>query len=155
MKTEIIECNFKNIEHRQKIIELTELFLLDPIGGCQQMPTEVKENLVPALESLPGALVLFAVADNKYAGLCICYTNISTFKAKPYFNIHDISILEPYRGKGLGRKLIEKVNNIAIQRGYCKLTLEVHETNLRAQALYSSLGFRNDEPRLLYWTKTL
>lgn len=152
---EIVECDFRNTEHRKKIVELTEAFLLDPISGCISMSNEAKKNLVQSLENHPATMVLFALVNHDYVALCICYTNISSFKAKPYFNVHDISVLEPFRGKGIGRKLLEKVSEIAQQRGYCKITLEVHETNLRAQALYSKLGFMDDSPRLLYWTKTL
>jgi ribosomal protein S18 acetylase RimI-like enzyme len=155
MEINILECDFKNNEHRNKIVELTEAFLLDPISGSKTLSTEVRENLVPCLENHPGILILFALVNNQYVGLCICYTNISSFKAKPYFNVHDVSVLEPFRGKGIGRKLLERVADIAVQRGYCKITLEVHETNLRAQALYSNLGFKDDSPRLLYWTKDL
>jgi len=37
--------------------------------------------------------------------------------------------------------ILEKVEAIAIERGYCKLTLEVLEGNVRAQKVYKDFGF--------------
>ncbi|MDT8375354.1 MAG: GNAT family N-acetyltransferase/peptidase C39 family protein [Mariprofundaceae bacterium] len=46
------------------------------------------------------------------------------------------------RGKGIGKKLIEAVEAIALGRGMVSMRLEVHTNNSSAQALYRSLGYR-------------
>jgi ribosomal protein S18 acetylase RimI-like enzyme len=152
---QIIECDFNNPEHREQIVRLISAYMLDPMGGEEAMADDVKLNLVDVLENHPARLVLLAKVGNEYAGITNCFINISTFRAKPYFNVHDVTVLKEYRGKGIGRKLLEKVIEIARNRGYCKITLEVREDNKNAKALYQSLGFSDYEPFMHFWTKTL
>jgi ribosomal protein S18 acetylase RimI-like enzyme len=99
--------------------------------------------------------VLFVTVGDEVAGLATCFTNFSTFKVKPYINIHDIVIDEAFRRLGLGRKLLQQIGTIAAERGCCKVTLEVREDNETAKALYQSLGFEECAPKMLFWTKTL
>ncbi|MHB9142771.1 MAG: GNAT family N-acetyltransferase, partial [Paludibacter sp.] len=60
-----------------------------------------------------------------------------------------------YRGKGLGKALMKKLEDISIERNYCKITLEVREDNAVAQNLYRSLGYGECQPKMLFWTKKL
>lgn len=155
MNVEIIPCDFKNELHRKKVSELIAGYMLDDMGGNQVMSDKVKNTLPSILESHPSCFVLFALLDGVFVGICTCFINISTFKAKPYFNIHDIAILKEARGKGIGRKLLERVIEIAQERGYCKVNLEVRHDNHTAKHLYSNLGFEEDTPPMHFWTKTL
>lgn len=50
-------------------------------------------------------------------------------------------LLEPYRGRGIGRKLIEAAVAEAVREGARKLELEVFTDNVAAFALYRSAGF--------------
>ncbi len=155
MTTEIIQCDFKNKEHRQMLVELTEAYMADPMGGEEIMKDEIKNQLVNGLSEHPACMVLFALADKHYAGIITSYVNFSTFKAKPYFNVHDIAVKKEFRGMGIGRKLLERVIEIAQERDFCKVTLEVRDDNNNAQHLYNSLGFKECEPKMFFWTKTL
>ena len=56
-------------------------------------------------------------------------------------NIHDITVTPEFRGRGLSKKIMQKVEEIAQEIGCCKITLEVLEGNKVAQALYMSCGF--------------
>ena len=56
--------------------------------------------------------------------------------------------------------MLEKVEQIAIERGCCKLTLEVLEGNQAAQNSYQKFGFSAYEldpemGRALFWDKKL
>lgn len=155
MAIEIIECNFKNAGHRQMLVELTEAYMADPMGGEEIMSDEVKVKLVEGLKNHSSCMVLFALVDGVYAGIITSFINFSTFKAKPYFNVHDIAVKKEFRGSGVGRKLLESVISIAKERNYCKITLEVRDDNHNAQKLYKSLGFKDCEPKMYFWTKAL
>jgi ribosomal protein S18 acetylase RimI-like enzyme len=50
---------------------------------------------------------------------------------------------------------MEKLVEIASDRAYCKITLEVREDNEAALALYRNMGFVECEPKMYFWTKTL
>lgn len=74
--------------------------------------------------------------------------------------MHDVSVIDKFRGLGLSQKMLQKVEEIARQRGCCKITLEVLEGNAVAQASYRKFGFDDAmlDPihgRMLFWNKTL
>ncbi|RMM86761.1 Acetyltransferase, GNAT family [Pseudomonas savastanoi pv. glycinea] len=61
---------------------------------------------------------------------------------------------------GISQKMLLKVEEIARQRGCCKLTLEVLEGNEVAQGAYRKLGFDNyqlspEMGRAMFWQKAL
>jgi ribosomal protein S18 acetylase RimI-like enzyme len=70
-----------------------------------------------------------------------CIEGFSTFACRPLINIHDVAVLSSHRGKGVGRLMMEKAEQIARERGACKLTLEVLTGNQPARKLYAMLGF--------------
>ncbi|MGZ9710107.1 GNAT family N-acetyltransferase [Glaciimonas sp. GNP009] len=77
------------------------------------------------------------------AGLAICIEGFSTFSCQPLLNIHDLAVAHAFQGRGIGRKLVEHVANLAKELGCCKVTLEVLDGNTRASDLYKSCGFAN------------
>lgn len=52
-------------------------------------------------------------------------------------------ILKSYRGKGLGRKTIQYLEDVAKKNKVAKLTLTVYEKNLSSIEIYKSMGFEN------------
>jgi ribosomal protein S18 acetylase RimI-like enzyme len=56
-------------------------------------------------------------------------------------NIHDIAVLPDCRGQGVGQALLAAAEQLAIDRGCCKLTLEVLTGNARALQSYLRFGF--------------
>ena len=148
-------CDFENPTHLQELARLTVLYMNDPMGGAVPLSKLEQLRLVDGLANHPSAFVLFVTYGDEIAGLATCFINFSTFKVKPYFNVHDVVVDHRFRGKGLGRKLLQQIVDIAADRGYCKVSLEVREDNLTAQSLYASLGFEECSPKMFYWTKVL
>jgi len=79
-------------------------------------------------------------------------------------HITNIAILTPYRGIGLGKKLIYEIQRTAQFLGAQKMTLEVRVSNMRAQSLYRKFGFEdagirpryysdNNEDALIMWAE--
>lgn len=58
------------------------------------------------------------------------------------FLVDGICVAEASRGRGVGSALIEGLCDLARQRGYDEVRLEVVDTNTRARALYARRGFR-------------
>ena len=69
-------------------------------------------------------------------------------------HITNIAVLEPFRGRGIGRKITEALLQYASNLGASYLTLEVREHNEKAQALYRSLGFIKVGVRKKYYDDT-
>jgi len=148
-------CDFENPEHLKALAELTNQYIADPMGDAEPLNKLQQLRLVDGLANHPTAEVLFAILDCKVIGLATCFVNFSTFKVKPYLYIHDIVVLSEFRGKGIGKALMQKLIEISEERKYCKITLEVREDNVVAQQLYKSLGFEECEPKMLYWNLPL
>ncbi|MDP4274806.1 MAG: GNAT family N-acetyltransferase [Bacteroidota bacterium] len=150
----IVQCDFSNPIHQKHVVRLIDSYMHDEMGGGGALPEDRKQPLVEGLAAHPACFLLFAVLDEEFVGLTTCFVNFSTFKAKPYINIHDVFVSGGQRGKGIGRKLLEAVIAIARERDYCKVTLEVRDDNDHAQKLYQSLGFRDCKPVMHFWTLT-
>lgn len=54
----------------------------------------------------------------------------------------DLAVWEPYRGAGIGARLLEEALEAAAGRGLRRVFLEVRDTNRAAQSLYRRNGFR-------------
>ena len=90
-----------------------------------------------------------------------CPENVPVrIKGKPLINIHDVIVSRRWRGQGIARQMLTQVEDIARQRGCCKLTLEVLEGNKAAQRSYRGLGFEGyqlvpEMGRAMFWEKPL
>ena len=123
------------------IVDVLNSYAADRVGGAAPLSADVRERLVPALQSHPSALVLLAFAEQQAVGIAVCFFGLSTFQARPLLNIHDLAVIPAFREKGVGRALLSEAEHRALLRGCCKLTLEVQEDNLRARSLYERFGF--------------
>jgi ribosomal protein S18 acetylase RimI-like enzyme len=130
-------------------------YITDRMGDGIPYTEEQKIKLVEGLRNHPARLVLFAVAGDQFVGLTNCFINFATFSVKPYINVHDVIVMNAWRNRGVGRKMLEKVIEQAEALGCSKVTLEVREDNHNAKHLYKSLGFMDPEPRWYYWMKYL
>ncbi len=74
--------------------------------------------------------------------------NIGSFDEIKHVAILGMGIIKQYRGKGIGKKLVEKSIESAKRLGVEKLELEVFDTNEIAKKLYKRMGFF-EEGRLL------
>jgi RimJ/RimL family protein N-acetyltransferase len=55
-----------------------------------------------------------------------------------------MGLLPEYRGRGLGRRLMEAALAAAHDEGFVRIELTAHADNLRAVALYEKLGFQRE-----------
>lgn len=123
------------------VVVILNSYASDPMGGATPLPPDVQARLVRGLAEHPTTLVLLAFADGRAVGVAVCFFGFSTFQARPLLNVHDLAVLPEYRGRRIGRALLDAVEARARARGCCKLTLEVLEQNQRARALYAACGF--------------
>ena len=57
-----------------------------------------------------------------------------------------------HRRRGVGRRLLLRLAELAIELGTARMTLEVRVSNAAAQALYRSFGFRVAGRRIAYYS---
>jgi ribosomal protein S18 acetylase RimI-like enzyme len=128
-------------DDRRSIVEVLDSYASDPIGGGEPLSDEVRVRLPDALRNHPTSRVFLALADEVPVGLAVCFVGLSSFKARPLLNIHDLAVVPAWRGRGVGMALLKAVEAHARATGCCKLTLEVQDDNARARALYERAGF--------------
>jgi len=138
---EILRTDYSNAAHRYAIPHLLNIYAQDLLGFRSGIDNNILQALVPGLEKTPNNLVLLARVDNSYVGMAICFFSFSTFHAMPLINIHDFMVCPEYRGRGIGKALLDEIERIAREKGCCKITLEVQENNTAARRLYGNFGF--------------
>jgi GNAT superfamily N-acetyltransferase len=138
---EIVKADLSLPAHADAMVQLMDEYALDPMGGGKGLSDYVKANLRAELAKRFAAHVILAFVDAEPAGLVVCLEGFSTFACKPLLNIHDVIVALPYRGRGLSKLLLQKAQEIALDLGCCKLTLEVLEGNHVAQSVYKACGF--------------
>lgn len=155
MSLTISEADLSNPQDALAVLVLLQTYASDPMGGSQPIPPEVLELLIPRLRTVESRLVMLARLDGQPAGLAIAFRAFSTFRAAPVMNLHDLAVHPDFRGQGIGRELLKKIELHATRAGCCRMTLEVRQDNLAAVKLYRSQGFGPGEPPQEFWTKQL
>ena len=97
----------------------------------------------------PAAEVLLADRDSECAGFAVFFSTYSTFLAQPGIYLEDLYVKPHLRGKGVGLALLERLAQIALERGCGRVEWAVLNWNEPSIQFYKSLGA---EP-LDEWTK--
>ena len=138
---EVCLADYADPAHREALLTLLDAYARDPAGGGAPLPEFVRQNLVDELARRPTAFSVLAFDGAKAVGLINCFEGFSTFACKPLVNVHDVVVLESHRGQRITRRMLAQVEEVARQRGACKLTLEVLSGNARALKAYEREGF--------------
>ena len=86
------------------------------------------------------AETLIAEDGGKAVGFALFFHNFSTFLAQPGIYLEDLFVLPEARGKGVGRALLERLAQIAVERECGRLEWSVLDWNRDAIRFYESLG---------------
>ncbi|MFO1500859.1 MAG: GNAT family N-acetyltransferase [Verrucomicrobiota bacterium] len=141
---EIIEANLRRPEHQAAVLALVDAYSQDAMGDAKPLSAEARDRLIPGLLAHPTTLIFLAYLEDQPIGIAVCFRGFSTFAAQQLINIHDLNVLPPHRGKGIGQRLLNAVEARARADGCCKLSLEVQENNHRARRAYAAAGFTQD-----------
>ncbi|MBL4909813.1 MAG: GNAT family N-acetyltransferase [Alteromonadaceae bacterium] len=160
MTVNIFLADYTNIQQTDDLIILLNAYAQDPMGGGESLTDYVRENLIATLAKRSDVFTILCYVDDKPAGLINCIEGFSTFNCKPVMNIHDVIVLEDFRGLKLSTKMLAEVEALASFRGCCKLTLEVLEGNDIAKKSYQNFGFSSYEldpeiGKAMFWEKKI
>ena len=109
--------------------KLTHLLQVTPEKLRPQLfgPKPVVEALVAQREGIVVAFALF-------------FTNFSTFLAKPGLYLEDLYVQPTQRGLGIGKALLTRLAQIAVERDYGRFEWSVLDWNEHAIRFYKSMG---------------
>lgn len=160
MTTEVIIADYTNPQHADDLVTLLNNYAKDPMGGNEPLPEYAKQNLATELNKLPHAFSVICYIDDKPAGFANCFEAFSTFACQPIINVHDLAVNADFRGHQVSQKLLQKVEEVAVEKNCCKVTLEVLEGNQVAKNAYLKYGFKpyqldSKNGNAMFWQKKL
>jgi len=136
--------------HDMEIAPATERdapIILDMIKGLaeyEKLADAVRATEAAIRSSLfgaqPAAEVIIARVGGDPAGFALFFHNYSTFLAQRGLYLEDLFVKPAYRGRGVGRALLERLAAIAVDRGCGRFEWSVLDWNEPAIGFYKKLG---------------
>jgi GNAT superfamily N-acetyltransferase len=80
------------------------------------------------------------MADGSIGAFALCFTNFSTFLAKPGLYLEDLYVRPAHRGAGIGQAMLKHLGGIANERGCGRFEWSVLDWNENAIRLYEKMG---------------
>jgi GNAT superfamily N-acetyltransferase len=124
-------ARYEKLEHE---VVMTEEKLTDSLFGARRYA----ETLIAEEE------------DGKPVGFALFFHNYSTFLAQPGIYLEDLFVLPEHRGGGAGRALLERLAQLAVERGCGRLEWAVLNWNKDAIRFYERLGARPNSEWTVY-----
>lgn len=111
------------------------------------------EEIFENTASRKGSRIFVAEDENHgFLGYLFVGESGNLMTGRTYGFIYDIFVKEEFRGKGIGKMLMEKSENYCREKGYPRLSLMVSADNQRAINLYTRMGLK---PEQIYMSKEL
>ena len=98
----------------------------------------------------PYAETLIAEDAGKPVAFALFFHNFSTFLAQPGLYLEDLFVVPEHRGAGIGRALLERLAQIAVERGCGRMEWAVLDWNESAIGFYEKLGARPNSDWTVY-----
>lgn len=136
-----LRADYQNPQHGAALVAMLDAYARDPAGGAKPLSDFAKSNLVACFAARPQVFSVLAFDETVPVGLVNCIEGFSSFACRPLVNVHDVAVLASHRGRGVAEQMLALAEQIARERGACKLTLEVLAGNTSANRLYARIGF--------------
>ena len=88
----------------------------------------------------PYVEALVVTVENETIGFALFFHNFSTFLGKPGMYLEDLYVRPAFRGQGLGKALLTRVAQIAVERDCGRMEWSVLDWNEPSIRFYESLG---------------
>ncbi len=137
----VLQASYTNPVHAEAICHVLNGYAQDPMGEGTAIAGRGAAASARGTGQAPSCLQRAGFRQRRTGGAGQLFRRFSTFACRPLVNVHDVAVMKDFRGLGLSQKMLQKVEDIARQRGCCKITLEVLGGNAVAQASYAKFGF--------------
>jgi GNAT superfamily N-acetyltransferase len=120
------------------------LSLITALADYEKLRHEViatEQSLTRALfGERPSAEAVIARVAGEPAGFALFFHNFSTFMGKPGLYLEDLFVLPEFRGRSVGKALLQFLAHLAVQRDCGRFEWAVLDWNRPARDFYESLG---------------
>jgi GNAT superfamily N-acetyltransferase len=118
--------------------------LIRELAAFEQLSHEVRGDAAALEQHLFGepryAEALLAEDEGLVIGFALYFWNYSTFLCRPGLYLEDLFVRERFRGRGVGRALLEAVQERARAQGCGRFEWSVLDWNARAISFYEVFG---------------
>ena len=130
------------IEHATEDDASLILRFMQGLAEYERLPIVANEDRIRELirQPEPRTHVLIAYCDDQPAGFALWFHNYSTFLARRGLYLEDLFVFPEWRGRGVGRRLLSHLADIAVSRGCGRMEWSVLNWNEPAIAFYRKLG---------------
>ncbi len=115
--------------------------LLKPLSGARRCYL----NYLKADLTKRNSGIFIALEDDEIVGMVVVKIlkalPVSKYDKKGY--ISNLYVREPFRNRGVGKKLVQRAMAWLRSKDVPNVFLEIHAKNLSAQGLYRKLGFKD------------
>jgi GNAT superfamily N-acetyltransferase len=126
-------------------IDLIHGFIL-ALADYERLSHEVRTDKAVLAKHLfgprPMAEVLIAELDGAAVAFALFFHNFSTFEGRPGIYLEDLFVAPEARGQGVGKTLLVRLAQLAVERDCARLEWWVLDWNTPAIEFYKSLGAR-------------
>ena len=133
---------FRLVEATERDVALI-LSLIRQLAEYEKLSHAVVATEDTIRESLFGkraAETIIGYCGDEPAGFAMYFQTFSTFKGVPGMYLEDLYVLPKFRRHGLATKLLARLAQVAVERGYGRLEWSVLDWNESAINFYKSLG---------------
>ena len=119
------------------------LSFIKELAEYEKLSNEVKateDMLLRNLFEKKYAEVLIGELNSEPVGFSLFFHNFSTFLGKPGIYLEDLYVMEKYRGRGFGRKMLSYLAKLTVERDCGRLEWSVLDWNKPAIDFYLSIG---------------
>lgn len=124
----------------------TILGFIRELAEYERLASQVTATEAIVAESLfgprPAAEAVIAEVDGRAVGYACFFTSYSSFLGRGGTYIEDIYVQPHTRGRGVGKRLMQRVAQIAVERKCQRMEWAVLNWNAPSIAFYESLGAR-------------
>lgn len=136
----IVNCTYQ--EHAEAILAIFNEAILNSTALYDYKPRAIESMVSWFNIKNESRFPVVGIVDSE--GKLLGFASYGTFRAWPAYKYsveHSIYIHKDYRGKGLGRTLLEKLIMLATEQNYHVMVGGIDMTNLGSIALHEKLGF--------------
>lgn len=134
------KLSFRYAERKDTALILK--FIKD-LARYEQLENEVvatEEVLEEWIFEKEKAEVIFAVVEDQEIGFALFFHNFSTFLGRAGIYLEDLYVMPENRGRGYGKGILQKLAQIAVERGCGRLEWWCLDWNKPSIDFYLSLG---------------
>ncbi|PGT79243.1 MULTISPECIES: GNAT family N-acetyltransferase [Bacillaceae] len=96
------------------------------------------------------SVIFLAMENSSPAGFVQLYPIFTSVGMNRKWLLNDLFVAEEHRRHGVGKALMNKAKDLAVETKAAGILLETTKDNVKAQALYESLGYEKEDAVYFY-----